>query len=541
MGNVVYAGGFESGIFIRRPKENTCIALFEVLDPVPDTIFTVNSNAWLYDTKGNLLVHLAGIRSILGRKATKVQEVFQIWQPMLPLEAHFELKRDFKSLSTDRYTQNIASMASQMLEKKIETSNYNIATLRLLEYIEDESQESKIIESLVREKKEDLLEAPLLIEIFIATHNPAIARKSFVVPYESRKWLTVRVICLPGAKDMVLSLYRFDMILVSETVLAPNWQSHKEALLDIAHLGHMKCLLIHDFQLDSSCIDYVSQEAHLGDNMYASQLRHEFLCKDQPRGKDILILSCNREWGSRLSTLLMSRISAYKSKWNIQLLALQGDNIEEEGTIQELSNFAKTNPDNEKHIVFVDGMFDTTKYAQQSFLCIARVAKVLGASLLLQGNKSCLWICTSGVYSSTIDINRCALSSLSRSITSEFRSLYAKHVDAEDPSRNLEALSTVIICNLGGSRIVIDKDNSIYDYLYVPSDVKNVYGSNDGYCINSNDPQIEYRCQIFQCPEKGMVCAVLSVHQGRCTHGCMIILYSHVLFSRIYRRIAVGI
>lgn len=502
IGCVMYAGGFELGYFARRPKENACIALMEILDPVQDAMFTVTGNAWLYDMQGNLLVYLEGIRCILGNKKTQVNDILQIWQPVLPEG------QDDRAFSMDRCTQDIASLASKILHKKHQMSRCNISTLRILEYIEDQSQQSKVLESLLQVNEADLLGVPLLIELFIATNNVTVAQKRFSVPSKRRKWLKIRVVCLPSAKDMALSLYRFDLILINQTAISQNWHSHKEALLDIAKLGHIECILLHDFELDSSCSYYVSRLSDLGDKMHSSRVLCKPLHQDQPYGRDILIISSNKEASSQFSSILSSRISGYRSTWNVEVLELEDGDSQEGHMMQELDRFAMANPHNEKHVVILDGMYDTSKYAQDSFIRTAKVANSLGAMLLVQDKKACIWICTSGVFSSTVNLNRCSLASLSRSITNELRCWYAKHVDVEDPVANLDALLTLLIFNDGGSRNLIDKKNDIFEYCFVPADIEHVCG-NDGFSIQSNDPQMEYRCQLFQSPESGMVRFVL--------------------------------
>ena len=87
-GSVVLAGGFEIGVFARRPTGDTCVVVLEASSPIPDGATMITGNAWMYDSNGSLLVYLQGIKRIYAQNISGVQDVFQVWQPLATAENH---------------------------------------------------------------------------------------------------------------------------------------------------------------------------------------------------------------------------------------------------------------------------------------------------------------------------------------------------------------------------------------------------------------------------------------------------------------------
>ena len=495
-GSVVFAGGFEMGVFARRPTEDACVVLLESFSPIPSGPSMITGNAWMYDSNGKLLVYLQGIKSIYAQRISEVLDVFQIWQPLPTIEN--------KSQQLLIGQSTLASCVFHLLEAKHKFSKYNIACLRLLECSEDNSQPSKIFDSLVHTKDEDLPGIPFLVELFVATHNTKVAETKFHIPLRHRKWLKVRILFLPSAWS-ILRKFRFDVISAWTNTFQERtvgWNSPRDLLLDAGTLGHMGCLVFHDFMFDQSCSNYVSQEGDLDAGIFVSRIQTPALFADQSTARDILILSDNSHPASHLFSLLSSKISSFRSRWSIQVSSLEqsGESLRE-----MLDNFARANPGNGKHVVILDGIFDSSRYAQRSFVRIARAAHILGSLMRDVEQEAFMWIVTSEVYSGAINVDHSSLPSLARSITNEFQLLSGKVIDVEDPARSFHTLSSLLVYHAGCDFNMIDKDGMAYEYYLVPTDIEGIYLSKESSYIAANDPLYSYRCELLTCQQTAKV------------------------------------
>lgn len=487
-GSVVLAGGFEIGVFARRPTGDTCVVVLEAFSPIPDGATMITGNAWMYDSNGSLLVYLQGIKSIYAQNISGVQDVFQVWQPLATAENHS------KQLLKGQRT--IASCVFQLLEAKHKLSKYNIACLRLLECTDDDSQPSKIFDSLVQTRGEDLPVFPFLVELFLATHNATVVKTKFHVPLRHRKWLRVRIVCLPSARS-ILCKFRFDAIGVWTRTFQDKiggWHSPQEFLLDIGTMGYFGSFLFHDFMFDPSCGEYVQQEVDLDAGILVSRIQTQALFMNRLTGRDVLILTDKNNPGSQLFSFLSSMTSGFKSKWSIQVSSLEsnGNSLK-----QMLDSFARANPDNEKHVVILDGMFDTSKYAQYSFVRIARVACILGSLMRDVEQEACIWIVTSGLYSGAINVDHASLASLARNITNEFESLSSKTIDVENPIRSFDTLSTLLVWDTGCELSMIDENNAAHEYRVIPTAIEGVHLPRESSFIAANNPHCGYKCEMF--------------------------------------------
>ena len=130
-GYVMYAGGFDWGLFLRAPVENPCIVHFQFAEDHESYGQTVrHGDALMYNSKGRLLCHLMGINSIMGKRATGVLDAVPVWQPlsMAPLAED----RDAGACDPDR-SSVVARIIADVLRRKHALVRSGACHLRILE------------------------------------------------------------------------------------------------------------------------------------------------------------------------------------------------------------------------------------------------------------------------------------------------------------------------------------------------------------------------------------------------------------------------
>ncbi len=495
IGCITFAGGFDVGIFARKPSEKICFAHVETINPIQENNATAIGNASLYDSKGHILAHIKGIKVIFTQKISHVEDTLQIWQPM----SSVSISKPPKVADLQEIREYISNQIFKVIEFRYKASKCNIACMRVLECVEQQSDILRILDSLMFANERGLPNFPFLVEVFIATHDDIIANERIHIPLKHRRWLKTRKILLPSAQP-ILHKFQFDAIGVWGGIEGPSkYFSTHEFLLDIGKISNRGCIIFHDSNFDRSCGNYVHRESDV-DGIFISRPDIDAILRDQTTSGDVLILSHNLSAASALCHSLQCKTAEFKSKWNASILSWEDKQVLQD----KLEYFLKSNPDHFKHIVFLN-CFDSSKYGRKSFVEIARTAKILGLSSLGGDVEAHTWIITSEVFSGRINIDQSSLVTLSNSISAEFKSISSKFVDLEDPLRNFDALATLIVQNAGCEKNMIDRNNLMHEYRLVPFDYDSNLGQTASYHVSSDDPEYHYRCEMFLNRQNGKV------------------------------------
>jgi len=206
-GVVMYAGGFDLGIFARSPVGTTCVVHVKFSEEKDGQQgrygkILVSGDALMYDVNGDLLCHLIGIKCILGRKVSRTFDSIQHWH---------RITQKCDEMAASR-TNNLAATILGLINQQPDLISRRSFYLRILEFWEDSTHLPKVFESLAQADDEVVpSDSRLLVEIFIATHNRDVLQKGFHIPMKHKKWLRVRLVFLPSAKD-VLEKLCFDVV-----------------------------------------------------------------------------------------------------------------------------------------------------------------------------------------------------------------------------------------------------------------------------------------------------------------------------------------
>jgi hypothetical protein len=155
------------------------------------------------------------------------------------------------------------------------------------------------------------------------------------------------------------------------------------------------------------------------------------------------------------------------------------------------------NQDNEKHVVVLNGLIDESKYAQDTFVGLARLAGILGAEL--QRNLRCkltLWVMVSNISCPPVNQDHCSLLPLVSGMRSTYPCLSAKLVDVEDPSFSLEPLASLIMHNYGAWQYLLANGNDLFQAIMLPSDARGERIAKSGQMISASDESHLYRCEL---------------------------------------------
>lgn len=515
-GVVMYAGGFDLGIFARRPVSNRCLVHVKFTgekdgeQQVRHGKTLISGDALLYDSNGYLLCHLIGIKCILGRKISRTFDSIQVWHPLTNQDDEMP-KFDVSVSSAEREhvqvanngTNTLASTILGLIVKKGDLTREKSFYLRILELWEDSAHLPKVFESLVHTEDEIVTSNPrLLVEIFIATHNRDVLQKSFHIPMKQKKWLRVRLVLLPSAKD-VLDKLCFDVVAAwyDGKFRDAEWQGPLELIQGIGKFGYEGCVLLHDFQLDPSCSKYVSQRCEHGGKFFSCRLQKDIILKDDVNGKDVLVLCHDESTRLQFSTVLLSLTSDYKTKLNIRTASLSGKDNQEISEIVE--GFTSNDSNREKHVVSLDGLYDESKYSEETFAQVAKVVHFLGA----KKRKAFMWVISCNVFSNPIKIDHCSLYAIVNGINTECVSVFAKFVEigVPNPREALEALAVLFLRNPGPSQFMIDECGHIYQSILLPMEKGCIPGRRS---VSAKDQDFYYRCELATSDQTGMVRAI---------------------------------
>ena len=516
-GVVMYAGGFDLGIFARRPVSNPCfvhVKFTEEKDGEQQVRYgktLISGDALLYDANGDLLCHLIGIKCIIGRKVSRTFDSIQVWHPISSKYDEMLEKPDVSTSRTENEhvqvatngTNALASTILRLIAKRGDLTRAKSFYLRILELWEDSAHLPKVFESLVRAEDEIVTSNPkLLVEIFIATHNRDVLQKSFHIPMKQKKWLRVRLVLLPSAKD-VLNKLCFDVIAAwyDGKFRDAGWTGPLELIQGIGKFGYEGCVLLHDFQLDPSCSKYVSQRCEHGGEFFSCRLQRDIILRDDVNGKDVLVLCHDEGTCLQFSAALLSLTSDFKTKLNIRTASLTGKDDQEISDIVE--DFTSKDSDREKHVVSLDGLYDESKYSEETFAQVAKVVHFLGA----KKRKAYMWVISCNVFSNPIKIDHCSLFAIVNGINTEFVSIFAKFVEigVPNPREALEALAVLFLRNPGPSQFMIDDYGDVYQSILLPIEKGCILGRRS---VSAKNPDFFYRCGLATSDQTGMVRAI---------------------------------
>lgn len=457
-----YAGGFDYALFARQPVGHSCIAKFE-FSRGPS--HTTSGNAWLYDSEGRLLLYLEGVESVRGLSCTRTIDCIKNWQPMSVLLSHSQIQSAL--VAPGDIMSRVSGCIFSMLHLR--------PCIRVLEFWDIEAAGPLVFQSLVGSKGRQ--KDGSIIEYFIATSNPSIARnKAFRVPFKHKSWLRVRILLLPSAQD-ALDQFCFDVIAVWNKGRGAReaWDTGPQ-IMELAILGAQDCILFHDFDRKTSggWEKYVTNEQVLGEGVASCIIQRDMIVKDKAQGTDILVLCLNSALAERFSSIMGSvnknshgKVTAVVGSWSSSL-------------DEQLDVLLKSEDENAKHVVVLDGIEDESEYAKHTFVRVANLGRTLGARVqsLNLSCKPTLWVVASNVNRPPIRMDRCSLPPLVGTIQATYSSFCAKFVDIESTSDCLESVALLIMHNYGAWQYLVARPSGsnahpvIHQSIMMPCDTE---------------------------------------------------------------------
>lgn len=495
-GHVSYAGGFELGIFARRPVSGPCIVHLKFLEEGGRSGKTViTGDALMYDQNGLLLCHLIGIKSIMGKRMTRTFDSIQVWQPMsIPSASKdpcFSSLEHAESRVTDDHS--IASIIFNLLRKKKEFVRGRAAHLRILEYWDNSTSLPTVFENLAY--LDDIPQgSDYLIEIFIATYNEDVLRKGFLVSQKHKRWLRVRLVFLPSCQE-VLDPLCFDIVAawMDGGFVEEYWRQPLDFLQNIRRLGCQGCLLLHDLEIARSWDGYVEYSCEHVGGFSSCRLINQALLREHGVEKTVILISNDQDVLSELHERMECLSSDYSSKTVIKAMRWDG---RDHGMSCLLEEFESGGESDEKHFVVLDGILDDSKYAQDTFVFVSRLANQLGNR---KETRAHLWVITRNAFVPPIKVHTGSLLSLVIGINTTFSNVSAKFVDLA--SLQDDSLSDLILSNPGPHQFMIDEQGVLHQRIMLPAELE---------CpptrlnVSAEDSQMFYKCELVTSDQIGM-------------------------------------
>lgn len=496
-GNVMYAGGFELGIFARRPSTNPCIVHFQFREDGTNHGKTVIlGDAMMYDSNGRLICHLVQIKSIMGKRVTRTFDAVPVWQPI-------SLPRQTENIHTQciedqgRKSSLVTIIFNLLRNKNALLRGRDCSYLRILEYWEGSPAVPAVFEKLASVDEESLpSDFKYLVEIFIATHNESVLHAGYHIPPKNRRWLKVRLVSLPSCQE-VIDLLCFDIIAGWNRGDSSDqpWEETVDFVKNSCKIGCQRTLLIHDLKTNHSWDGYVENRCDYEGGFSSCRLLKEALLKVQSRKKTVLITSNDSSTSSKLCHALDSLAGDYPAEMMVNATTVDG-RYQQEGIPQFVEKLG-TDEHSERHIVVLDGMRDDSKYAQDTFTLVSRIAHTIG-----RRKSTNLWVITCNSFVPPINVHRGSLLPLVVGINSSFPNIQAKYVDISDQDEIYRELAFLILSNPGPHQYLIDNDGILHHRIIMPYDI----GTKPSRIkISSKDPEMCFKCDLITSDQTGMV------------------------------------
>ena len=497
-GNVMYAGGFDWGLFVRAPVENAVFVHFQfVEDAASFGSDIVHGEAMMYDATGRLLCHLMGIRSIIGKHVTgkDVYESVPAWSPWHTLSlaastsmapAVDEPNNVGAGSDLDPRSSAIAQTIGDILRKKHALMRGQACFLRVMELWDDAQAMPAVLAALVSEA----FSVPgfdFLVEVFVGTHDENMIKRTYRIPQKHSSWLKLRLVSLP-----MQAAVSFDVLSVMRMGGAGggHWDDPMDFLRFASEFGHRGSVLLHDFdasQTQSSWVEggYVTGCVHHpvtdggGGYSSCSLLDEALVCTrgDERRSQNIFIVSRDTDLSRQLGAAFEQLASTSGCS---ALVSVQERSVHraDEEAIRQLAADASCSPGDDRHLIILDGMVDESEYAQDTFVLSARVRHELVTASSSQVH---LWLVTSNAYVHPINIHRSSILPLVGIGGTEYvgEDVRIKYVDLPGVSsfkdaagpRPFELLASLVLSRPGPDIFMIDVDGVVHDRLYLPVEV----------------------------------------------------------------------
>lgn len=242
----------------------------------------------------------------------------------------------------------------------------------------------------------------------------------------------------------------------------------------------------------------MSQEYEHEGEFFSCRLKKDAILRDDENGKDVLVLCSDQSTSLKFSTVLSSLTSDFKTRVNIRIVSLCGKDNDQISEV--LEGFISSDTDKEKHIISLDGLYDESKYSQETFTQVAKVVRFLGT----KKKKAFVWVITCNVFNNPINIDHCSLIAIVNGINTEFVNVFAKFVEIgiPNPREALEALAVLFLRNPGPSQFMIDENGDAYQSVLLPMEKGCApYRRN----VSARDPDAYYRCGLVTSDQTGMV------------------------------------
>ncbi len=483
-GNVGYAGGFDLGIFVRKPVENPCIVHFQFAEDnecFGQTV--VHGDALMYDSRGMLLCHLIGIRSIIGKRTMGISDGVPVWQPMsMPNPSHgLAAKARDKRGSDSPIIETIVNL----LHKKKSYMQSGACHLRILEFWEDVSSIPVVFEALIRVDQADLPECfNFLVEVFIVAYDDSVLKKGYHIPPKHKNWLRLRLVSLPSAQES-LDLFCFDVIAAwRHDSKQTRWDNPMDLLHLANRLGYHGSILLHDLDIGEMWKGYVEDCNDHPSGFSSCTLGSSIPPGEMEVNQSVFVISKDSNNDSRLHECLSQFISSNRTQTKVKTCSIEcGD----KQCICKIAAEISGEP-GEKHVVFLDGMVDESNYAQDTFTLVARIAYELGELRC----KCYLWVVTRNAFVPPIKVHRNSLLRLVMGLNMTIRNIHAKFVDLGGP---IDALPALILSKPGPQQFMINNAGIVHQRMMLPPEIASPPKK---LLLHADDSDMYYKCDLVK-------------------------------------------
>lgn len=467
-GFVVYAGGFDLGLFLRAPVENPCFVHMQFVEDHDSYGQTVRQgDALMYDSKGRVLCHLIGINSIVGKRAPGVLDAVPVWQPlsMAPIAED----RDAGACDPDR-SSAVARIIADVLRRKHDLVRGEACYLRVLECWDDCHSVPSVFAALASVDDGVMPEFAFLVEVFVGTHDDGVMKRSYVIPQKHKQWLKLRLVSLPSG-HMTLDCYNFCFDVVSVGARGP-WKDPMEFLSFASRLGYRGSVILHDFDIDQVSKlweGYVGGcQEHPGGFSSGSLLDRALLGALEVDGFDQSIFIVSKD--VNLSRQLCAAFEKVASECSARVsVSERSIHFRDAEAIHQLAAEVSCVQGGERHVVILDGVVDESEYTSDTFVLSATIARAIG----VESSATCfLWLVASNAFVPPINVHRASLHPLVGEMAREYNhTLRPKYVDLASPRESPEALASLILSRPGPTKFMIDVDGVVHQRLLLPREV----------------------------------------------------------------------
>ena len=487
-GNVSYAGGFDLGIFVRKPVENPCFVHYQFVED--DEIFGktfVQGDAMMYDSSGMLLCHLIGIKSIIGKRMTGIHDSVPVWQPM-SLAVTSENVHNLCCVEGEQEEwcspSSIMAPIVDLLHQKYSLGHGEACSLRIVEFWEDASSVPVVFDALTRVNEADLPSSfNFVIEVFIVSYDIAVLEKGYHIPPKHKKWLRLRLVSLPSGQES-FDHFNFDVIAAWKRGSSQDrWDDPIEFLRLAGRLGYHGSLVLHDLDVGQMWEGYV-EAYHAGHGGFSScRLLRRSLFGALVRNQSVYLISKDADMSCQMHESFGRVASEIDVHLRVNARSMDGG---DQQSICALAGEISEDPD-EIHIVVLDGIMDDSEYAQDTFTLVARIVHLLGEA----GTDCSLWVITSHAFVPPINVHRASLLPLVMGSMMTFQRIHAKFVDLAGP---YDTLSSLILSKPGPHQFMIDSAGIVHQRIMLPPEIA---CPPRPLLVTANDSNMFYKCDLI--------------------------------------------